>query len=242
MNRLRALAAASFVLAAAAAGTLEARGHLQTRQTRVEIPAGTRAGRLTLANSGDMPIAVQVRVYRWTQRDGEDVLEPDPGVVASPQVAEIAAGADQLVRVVRVDGAAPAQEQAYRLVVEELPGDPAATQGSAVAVRMRYVIPVFVRAPGGAGGTGGADSLGCRVQQASLECRNDGRRAVQFGGTQIIDARGQTVELTNGLLGYVLAGSTRRFPLEPAALAAGAPRQLKVFLDGAPSTLDLARP
>lgn len=237
MKALHALAAASLVLAASAAGTAEARGHLQTRQTRVELPAGTRAGRLVLANSGDAPVAAQIRIYRWTQPGGEDLLEEDPGLVASPQIVEIGPGAEQLVRVVRASAESPSQEQAYRVVVEELPGDPGEQATSAVAVRMRYLIPAFVRATRAA-----PEALSCRLDAAQLVCRNDGGRAVQFGASEFVDAHGKTTELSSGLLGYVLAGSTRQFPFDGDKLAAGIPRQLKVLLDGAPTTLDLAGP
>lgn len=237
MAPMRALLVASLVLAATAAGTVEARGRLQTRQTRVELPPDTRAGRVVLANSGDAALAAQIRVYRWTQRNGDDVLEPATDLVASPQVVEIAAGADQLVRVVRTSTAPVATEQAYRVVVEELPGDPSKRVGSAVAVRMRYVLPAFVQSAQVL-----PDALSCRVADAVLVCRNDGARAVQLGASQFIDASGRTVDISEGLLGYVLAGSTRHFPFDAKALATGAPRELKVLLNGAPSTLVLAAP
>lgn len=232
----RALAASLLVLAAFAAGTVDARGHLQTRQTRVELPAGIRAGRLVLANSGDAPVAAQVRVYRWTQRDGEDVLEPDTSIVPSPQVVEIDAGGEQLVRLVRSSTAAVANEQAYRVVVDELPGDPAKDATSAVAVRLRYLVPMFVRAANAA-----PEAVRCHVQGAVFACSNAGGRAAQLGASQVVDSQGKTVDLSTGLMGYVLAGSTRHFPFDADKFPArGAPRELKVSLNGLPTTLDLA--
>lgn len=232
----RALAAALLVLAASAAGTVDARGHLQTRQTRVDLAAGTRAGRLVLANSGDAPLAAQIRVYRWTQRDGEDVLEPDTGLVPSPQVVEIAAGGEQLVRVVRSSTGVAEHEQAYRIVVDELPGDPSKDATSAVAVRLRYMIPAFIRAADSA-----PEAVSCKVQGPMLACNNSGGRAAQLGASQVVDSRGRVVDLSTGLLGYVLAGSTRHFPFEADKFSASAaPRELKVSLNGLPTTLDLA--
>ncbi|TZF90977.1 fimbrial biogenesis chaperone [Cognatilysobacter lacus] len=237
MQTLRALLVASLVLAASAAGTADARGRLQTRQTRVELAPGARAGRIVLANSGDAPLAAQIRVFRWTQRDGDDVLEPATDLVASPQVVEIAAGTDQLVRIVRTAGGPVASEMAYRVIVEELPGDPTHQANSAVAVRMRYLIPAFVQAADAA-----PEALSCRVEKSVLVCRNDGGHAVQLGASTFVDATGRSIELSEGLLGYVLAGSTRHFPFDAKALANAAPRELKVFLNGAPSTLVLAAP
>lgn len=229
----RAFAAALLVLVALT-GTVQARGHLQTRQTRVELAPGVRAGRLVLANTGDAPVAAQVRVYRWTQKDGADVLAPDPGLVPSPQVLEISAGGEQLVRIVRADATPVANEQAYRIVVDELPGDPAEDASAAVAVRLRYLIPAFVRAADAA-----PESVQCAVRGEQLECSNRGGRAAQLGASEVLDAHGRSSELTDGLLGYVLAGSQRDFPFQPRNAAGLQPTQLRVLLNGLPTTLDL---
>ncbi len=234
-NSAGAIAAAlSLVLAI---GSAEARGHLQTRQTGIELPAGTRAGRLVLANTGDARLAAQIRVYAWTQDGNEDQLNPSTDLMASPPIVEIAADAEQLVRLVRPADGPVAREQAYRVVVDELPGDPGATEGSAVAVRMRFLIPVFVRATDPA-----PIALECRLEAAALACRNTGGRAAQLGATSMTDAAGHKVEVTSGLLGYVLANSARRFPLESDKVAQlGSGLKLQVMLNGEPVTLDLAR-
>jgi fimbrial chaperone protein len=235
MSLRRRLVAAVVTALVVAAGAAHARGQLQTRQTGIDLPSGTRAGRLVLANTGDAPIAAQIRVYAWTQEDGDDRLEPSDALVASPPIIEIPPGGEQLIRLVRPNAAAVPQEQAYRVVVDELPGDPAEGQGSAVTVRMRYLLPLFVRA---------ADpppvALQCRIEADALTCRNHGGRAAQLGATRLVDAAGHKIEITPGLLGYVLAGSERRFPLDAAKLAAsGPPGKLEVSLNGQPTTLEL---
>lgn len=232
---LRRPIAAVLVVLALVAGTAHARGQLQTRQTGIDLPAGARAGRLVLANTGDAPIAAQVRVYAWRQEGGEDVLEPSSALVVSPAIVEIAANGEQLVRVVRPDGRAVAHEQAYRVVVDELPGDPA-DDASTVQVRMRFLIPVFVRARDPAPAT-----LACRLETAALVCRNTGGRAAQLGATYL-SSGAQRLEVTPGLLGYVLAGSMRRFPADTSTIAkAGAHSRLEVRLNGEPATFDLGR-
>lgn len=227
-----ALACASL---AVASGAAHARGQLQTRQTGVDLLPGARAGRLVLANTGDAPVAAQVRVYAWVQEDGEDRLEPSDAIAVSPPIVEIGAGAEQLVRLVRPDAEPLDRERAYRVVVDELPGDPAAGEGSAVTVRMRYLLPMFVRAADAA-----PAQVHCHVAQADLVCRNDGGRAAQLGASRLVAADGRGVELTDGLLGYVLADSTRHFPLDAATLAAlGSPATLEVRLNGQPATIEL---
>lgn len=232
---LRRLAAAAAAVVVLAATTAHARGQLQPRQTSVELPAGARAGRLVLANAGDSAAAAQVRVYAWSQDGREDRLDPTNALVVSPAIVEIAPGAEQLVRVVRTSTLKVEQEQAYRIVVDELPGDAADATGSAVTVRMRYVIPAFVRIADPA-----PVALQCRIDQADLSCSNRGGRAAQLGASHLVTGDGRAYEITPGLLGYVLAGSSRRFPLDAGKLAGlGARPKLEVRLNGQPAILDL---
>lgn len=231
---LRRLSAAAVTVLVLAAGSAHARGQLQTRQTGVELPAGARAGRLVLANTGDAPVAAQIRVYAWSQNGQDDHLEPSQGLIASPPIVEIPAGGEQLVRLVRPVAAAVDAEMAFRVVVDELPGD-AAEDG--VTVRMRFLIPAFVRASDPAPTT-----LQCQLDGAALACQNSGGRAAQLGASRLVDAGGRAVELSKGLLGYVLAGSTRRFSLDASRLAAlGADARLEVSLNGQPATIALGR-
>ena len=232
----RRLGAAVVTVLALAAGTVHARGQLQAKQTLVELAANVRAGRLVLANSGDAPLAAQIRVFAWTQDGQDDQLTPSNELTPSPVIVEIPAGGEQLVRLVRPSAVAPAREQAFRVVVDELPGD-ASESPAAVAVRMRYLIPAFIRVPDAA-----PVALHCRLESASLACENTGGRAAQLGATRIVDRAGHRIEVTPGLLGYVLAGSSRRWPLDAAKLkTVGAGTKLEVRLNGEPATIDLPR-
>lgn len=232
---VRRLSAAAVTVLALVAGTAHARGQLQTKQTLVELAANVRAGRLVLANAGDEPVAAQVRVYAWTQDGQDDQLTPSNELTPSPVIVEIPAGGEQLVRLVRANATAPAREQAFRVVVDELPRD--ASEPAAVAVRMRYLIPLFVRVADAA-----PVALKCRLEAAALACENNGGRAAQLGGARIADQAGHDVEITPGLLGYVLAGSARRWPLAADQLKAIGPgAKLEVRLNGEPATVELQR-
>ena len=231
---MRLVGGATLVALLLASVPLHARGQLQTRQTGVDMPAGARAGRLVLANSGDAPVAAQIRVYVWTQENGEDHLEPADDLMVSPAIVEIPAAGEQLIRLVRPDATAPARERAYRVVVDELPGD-TNTAENAVAVRMRFLIPAFIRAADPA-----PTDLQCRIATNTLVCENRGGRAAQLGATDLLDAAGKTLQVTPGLLGYVLAGSSRSWPLPVQRLAAlGPPRTLELLLNGQSARIPL---
>jgi fimbrial chaperone protein len=227
---------AAFVALTLLGGVAHARGQLQARQTSVDMPPGVRGGRLVLGNGGDSPVAAQIRIYAWTQDGDQDVLEPSNDLTVSPPVVEIAGGADQLIRLVRNSEAAPRQELAYRVVVDELPGDPAASTQSAVNVRMRYLIPVFVRVADPA-----PVALKCSLEAAVLACSNSGGVAAQLGASRLLSADGSSLELTPGLMGYVLAGSSRRFTLESDKLgSAQGWKTLEVRLNGQPASIELS--
>lgn len=228
MGNARAIARHLLVLAAfALPATVAAKGHLQARPTLVEIAAQAGASRFLLANTGDAPVAAQVRVFAWSQVDGEDRLTPTQDVVLSPPIARVEAGGEQVVRVVRTFAPPTGMDRTYRLVVDELPGarvDPV----NAVSVRMQYVIPLFVRA-----GDALPPALACRIEAATLRCRNGGGQAAQLGRSQLVDAGGKIVALSAGLFGYVLPLCERRWTLDPAALASLAgPLRLETQLNG----------
>lgn len=146
-------------------------------------------------------------MFAWTQQGGEDRLVATDQIVLSPPIVEIAAGGEQVVRLVRQSPAAKGPDRSYRLVVDELPG----VQGKAgtVSLRMRFVLPLFVRSADAT-----SPNLSCRLNAAILTCDNSGGRAAQLGRTRLLDGKGKAVELSSGLFGYVLPGNQRQWTLD----------------------------
>lgn len=85
---------------------------LQISPVMVDMSADANATGITLKNPGEKPLFGQVRVFRWDQASGEDTLTPTQDLVASPPLIQIAAHADQLVRLVRTRAQPSAAEQA----------------------------------------------------------------------------------------------------------------------------------
>jgi fimbrial chaperone protein len=158
-------------------------------------------------------------VFRWTQTEGEDVLTPTQDIVASPPLIEIPPHAEQLVRLVRPNAANPAGEQSYRLLIDELP-EPDARNNDGVVIRLRYSVPVFVEPPNTQGMPALAWTLEHSPQGWQLNVVNDGVRRAQISAVQLVDREGKTYVLNKGLLGYALAGKTRRWQVSVPADAA----------------------
>jgi fimbrial chaperone protein len=231
------LALAAGLALAFAASAATAAGQLQAGPTLLEIQPGGTSARLRLSNSGDVPVSAQVRVYAWTQEGGADRLQETDAVVASPPIAEVSPDGEHLVRVV-LTGAAPAdaRDRTYRVVVDELPGAPE-TAASGVQVRMRYVVPLFVRAAGAS-----APALSCRLFAAGarLACRNAGGQPAQLGATTLRSGA-SSLELSAGLYGYVLPGGERAWELPAARPASAGPMTLETRINGQPASVAVER-
>src|SRR5438094_6012930 len=182
---------------------------LQVAPVKVEVAAPGAATTLKLRNEGTTPLNAQIRVFRWSQVNGEDKLEPTNDVVASPPIARLAPKVDYTVRLVRVNKTPVAKEETYRLFVDELP-DAANQRNRAVNLLLRYSIPVFFYPA-----AGNPPTLTWSVEQSggklAVVAKNSGDRHLRISNLKLRDEKGGTVSFGDGLSGYVLGGSTRRW-------------------------------
>lgn len=228
----RILSALAF---AAIAGGALASG-LQVSPVSLRIEATQSAQGLTLSNTGSERVQAQVRVYQWTQSDGKDQLTPSRGLVASPPMVDIEPGAEQLVRVIRT-GAAPAgaNEETYRLAIDELPGPNPSKIG--LQFVLHYSVPVFIQpqAPAPL-----AHKLSWQLVEnagkVELQVSNAGTLHAQLSRLSYTNGSGKRVAIQDGLLGYVLPGASMRWPLNQPATAFAGSGTLEAFVNGAQVT------
>lgn len=204
------LKARIIVLAAVLAGTAANAALFQVAPVLVDVEPGQASAVVKLSNHSDAPISLQVRTFRWTQSGGKDELAPTNDLVASPPIVQIPAGAEHIVRVVRLGRTPPAREEAYRLWIDELP-----TRGAdAGQIRMlvRQSIPVFFETPRAAAGEVHW-SLSHSAQGWQLIGENPGSLRVRISDLRLAEGDGQIIYRQPGLVGYVLAGSTMSWPV-----------------------------
>ncbi len=132
--------------------------------THLELKPSQSATSVTIANYNDVPLFMQVRVYRWEHKDGADALSDvegsDAPVVTPPLFRLAPGGGSQVVRIGFQRSAASAQERQWRVIVEEVPkAAPAADESSAdaqpdsdakpasisIAIHVRVSLPLFER-------------------------------------------------------------------------------------------------
>ena len=197
---------------------------------RLDVPAPASSASVTLRNEAALPANIQIRMFKWKLNKGEDFYEESDDVVATPPVATVPPGGSALVRIVRTGAAPVVGEEAYRLVVDEIP-DANRVRNVGVNIALRYIIPVFFL-NGDATQPKVDWSIRTEGGKRMLVATNTGDK-----NRRIVNLRLDKTTIVNGLAGYVLGHSTRMWPLP--AKASGA--RILADTDAGPIDAALAR-
>jgi fimbrial chaperone protein len=173
----------------------------------VTIDSANPTATLTLRNNSDQPSGVQVRIFKWTQKNGRDSLVPTTDAVVSPPQISMQPNGEYVVRVVRSSNAPATEgEDSYRVLVDEIPR--LEGNGTQVAIALRQSIPVFF-----------ADNAVAAPELKWQVFSRKGRMVVR--ATNVVQKRarisglavkgGKTRSFGAGLNGYVLGGSVREW-------------------------------
>jgi fimbrial chaperone protein len=203
-----ARACASILLIASpllAAPQARASAAMQISPILIDLQAPAASGTLNVANQAPQPASVQVRVFRWTQAEGAETLTPTQDVVASPPFATIPSGSTLAIRVIRASTAPVVGEEAYRVVIDQLPES---NRNGQVVVNMllRQVLPAFFGAPDKTPSDVNW-SLRRMPKGLALVARNAGDRRMRIGNDVLTFPGRRPIRLGGGLLGYVLGRS-----------------------------------
>ncbi len=165
---------------------------------------------LTVRNRASTPATVQLRLMRWRLQDGQDRLEPTTDAGVSPPFITVRPGGTHVIRLVRTSKRPIAGEEAYRLLLDELP-----TPGGdeiAVALTVRHALPVFFRSP-----KASRPDLRWRIEGTDgareLVATHAGERRLRVAKLRIDDGAGNGIDFGDGLAGYALGGGARRWRL-----------------------------
>lgn len=214
----RRAGAALAVVAAAWSNSLPA-AVLQLAPIPVEIKAPQTAAVLSLGNRSSKDVALQTRVFRWTQEQGEDRLVPTTDVVVSPPIATVPGGQTLIVRAVRVTKQPPTAEETYRVLVDELPPEKRKAKGRSLQILMRYSVPLFISPEDAEAAEPRLTWRLHRVADGSvrLAASNPGQRRVRLSNLQVRSSAGDAAMLAPGaeLNGYVLSGRSMHWTIKP---------------------------
>lgn len=173
---------------------------------RVELDSKKSATTVFITNTSDRPVAVQSRLFAWSQQGGEDQFAPSGALTISPSIIAIAPGATQIVRLIRIDASSPGEKR-FRLAVDQLPDPDMAKSGQAEA-RIRFTLPVFLDRE-----TATPAQLSWRIASDRIEVTNSGGSTARIVSISATTAGGHPVSVDRNSLRYVQGGSTISWPV-----------------------------
>lgn len=210
---------------------------LQVTPVLLDVQAtGDAATSITLRNPSSETMTAQVRVYRWSQANGRDVLDETNDVMASPPIVNLKPNSDYTVRVVRLTRKPVVGEESYRLLADEVPNG-RALKANAVTLVVRQSVPVFFRAPNAAP----ADLSWSATKSSAgtqVKVTNNGEQRVRIARLKLSSGP-VSINYGDGLVGYVLARSSMSWTSR-SAISLGANAKVTAATDGKPVEASIA--
>ena len=227
MSRAKAVAALA-LLASSAAAPVQAQS-VRVSPVTLELRAGAVSSVLTLDSDSKEGVAVQARVFRWSQVNGEEKLEKTADVVVSPPGLMVRSGAPSQLRLIRIAKTPVSGEETYRVFIDEIPDRKKLQTG--VALSIRQSLPVFFT---GIDATPASINwkVGTRKGKPTLEAVNLGQKHVRFFSLLVADEANK--EVLRGGPAYLLGGQSKTWELTGAA--AGRTLSIKATGDTGPMT------
>jgi fimbrial chaperone protein len=237
VGRTLGLCAALFFCQAAAWA-----GSFQVNPIRVDLTPKAQTAALTVKNTGDDAVVVQVSIDAWSQDAGKDVYAATKELLATPPVMTIPAGEERIVRVGLRRAPDRNKELSYRLFLQEVPPPPKpGFQGLVVALRIG--LPVFV-APVQGQAAPRMVWKATRLPDNKLElsAMNQGTAHLQVAEISLVAAdTGNNVASYSGLT-YVLPDQQRQWAM-PLTAPLGASRiRVKAVTDAGNLDADIELP
>lgn len=190
-------------------------GAIRISPVTLDMDDTTTATSLSLVNDAPTPANLQIRIFKWEQNAaGEDQLLPTKEMVVSPPFIKMQPSNSYNVRVVKLDNRPVDIEQAYRIIIDELPTpNDSRKVTNGIGILIRSSLPVFVL------NKNAIAELTARWvtanHQPAIEITNNGKRHTLLEQLAIIDPQTQqpTQIKVNTVNGYILAGHTKRYAL-----------------------------
>jgi fimbrial chaperone protein len=199
---------------------------LNVTPLRLELPAGQAATQMLVRNQGEKQIAVQMRVFEWTQDGGENHYAPSRDVAVSPSIVKIEPGLAQSFHILSRGTPATSGERRFRVVLDEIPDSEPAAPGTA-RTRLRLTLPLFIGS-----NTAQAGRLQVAAQPGVLILANGGGRTIRLSDLQVT-ADGNPVPIDNySMLQYIHGASWIAIPLPDGVACSGEVLRLSATADG----------
>lgn len=126
--------------------TAQAAASLEVSPIRITLSQDATIAAMTIHNRGTTDALVQLRVAKWSQKEGKDQYEDSDDMIACPPLFNVAAGEEQVVRMaLGVPHDDWSTEGTYRLYIQEVPARPDDGAENQIQFAVRISIPIFLQ-------------------------------------------------------------------------------------------------
>ncbi len=186
----------------------------QVTPMRLELASGDHIGNVTVFNSGDKKLNIQVKAKAWSQdaKTGQDQLSTTKELVFFPKIFSIPAHGEKSIRV-GYQGEVTGKERSYRLFIRELPIKKPGLSGAQFVLQIS--MPVFLY-PVGSRKPRQPTMQGITVHDGilMLKAANPSPRYYSLNKIEVLGSHDDDTVFAHEQGGwYVLSGATRLFPL-----------------------------
>jgi fimbrial chaperone protein len=110
---------------------------------RVTFNTDQQSEILTVRNTSKQAFTIQPKVMKWSQKDGQDVMEATRDVLVAPPIVEVPAGESQVIRLALKRTPEAGKELTYRLFIQQVAA-PQKLNTTGLTFAWNLSLPVFV--------------------------------------------------------------------------------------------------
>ncbi|MDV2440157.1 fimbria/pilus periplasmic chaperone [Acinetobacter gerneri] len=195
-------------------------GSVRISPVQVDFVDQDKSASIMLSNESTNPNNLQIRVFKWVQdTSGVDQLQPTNDIAVSPSIVNMQPNGVNNIRLVRLNNSSVQSEQAYRIIIDELPKPIDSRKiSNGLQVLVRSSLPLFI-----------VNSKNISDLQAQLvsqdnksfvQIENTGSRHILLQELSVVDkSTNQKYKINiNTVNGYLLSGTSKQFEiLDPTA-------------------------
>ena len=189
-------------------------GSIRLSPVKIELLDTEKASSLTLYNQSSESSNYQIRAFKWTQNQGEDMLQETDEIAVSPPILNLKPDVSFTIRIVRTKPSSLVDESAYRILIDELPKPVDQRKaGQGVNIIMRSSVPMFVT------NKDAIPQLSIEFDPSSkseIWIRNSGKRYAYLSSLNIKNlTTDQEISIpVNTINGYILSGQAKKYKIQ----------------------------
>lgn len=119
---------------------------LDVSPVSLQLSTDNPLGVLSLKNTDDASVLIQIKQVKWSQKNGTDVYEKTDNLIVTPPVLSIPPKESKIVRIGSLAQINPGEEASYRLLLQEVPKRVLKKiSGHGVRMVLHISLPVFIK-------------------------------------------------------------------------------------------------